>query len=145
MTTELQNKIVAEARSWLGTPFHHGARVKGAGVDCVNLLIGVFAACGLAESFALDYYPQDWHLHRDEPRFLAGLAKHADPLPEGETPQPGDIAMFCYGRHAAHGSIVADWPVVIHAWRDAGQVVLTEADTGPLAKRLAGVYRMKGM
>jgi cell wall-associated NlpC family hydrolase len=26
--------VVAEARSWLGTPFHHQGRVKAAGVDC---------------------------------------------------------------------------------------------------------------
>lgn len=34
-------KIVAEARKWIGTPFHHQARVIGVGVDCAGVLIGV--------------------------------------------------------------------------------------------------------
>lgn len=28
--------VVAEARSWIGTPYHNCADVKGAGVDCGN-------------------------------------------------------------------------------------------------------------
>ena len=28
--------VVAEAESWLGTPYHHEARIKGHGVDCVE-------------------------------------------------------------------------------------------------------------
>ncbi|MDR3414220.1 MAG: hypothetical protein P4L87_25210 [Formivibrio sp.] len=143
--TDIREKIMAEARSWLGTPFHHAARIKGVGVDCVNLLVGVFSAVGAVPGFDIEYYPQDWHLNQDEPRFLAGIAEYADPVPEGETPQPGDIAMFKYGRHAAHGSIVIEWPLVIHAWRDVGMVVLTEADRGPLAGRFAGCYRLRGI
>ena len=84
-------------------------------------------------------------MHRDEARFLAILRQYADPLPEGSPIEPGDIAMFTYGRHAAHGAIVVGWPVVCHAWSDVGRVVLTEADTGPLAGRFAGCYRVRGV
>lgn len=134
--------VVAEARTWVGTPFHHAARVKGAGVDCANLLVAVFAATGLIPDLALEHYPQDWHMHRDEPRFMDMLSLYADPVPDGEA-QPGDIAMFRYGRHAAHGAIVVGWPVVIHAWRDAGKVVMTEANAGPLGERFVGCWRLK--
>jgi cell wall-associated NlpC family hydrolase len=137
--------IVAEALTWVGTPFHHAARCKGAGVDCANLLIGVFAAVGLVPDIALEYYPQDWHMHRDETRFLSILGQYADPLENGSLILPGDIVMFNYGRHAAHGAIVTAWPVVCHAWADVGSVVLTEANTGPLADRVAGVYRLRGL
>jgi cell wall-associated NlpC family hydrolase len=141
----IREKIVAEAETWLGTPFHHAARVKGAGVDCINLLAAVYSSVGLIEPVELDYYPIDWHMHRDEPRFLAGLADYCGPLPAGETPKPGDIAMFQYGRHAAHGAIVINWPLVVHAWSDVGRVTMTEADRGPLGKRLAGIYRVRGI
>ena len=141
----IRKAIVAEAISWINTPFHHAARVKGAGVDCANLLVAVFAAVGLVPDVLLEHYPPDWHLHRDEGRFLAVLSQYADPLPAGESPLPGDIAMFTYGRQAAHGAIVVGWPVVCHAWRDVGNVVLTEADNGPLGKRFAGFYRVRGV
>ncbi len=141
MTT--RDKITSEAMAWLGTPFHHAARIKGVGVDCANLLVGVFAAVGLAPDVQLEHYPPDWHMHRDETRFLTILGQYADPLPADALPLPGDIAMFNYGRHAAHGSIVIDWPMVCHAWSDVGQVVLSEANTGPLGDRLAGFYRVR--
>lgn len=137
--------IVAEARRWLDTPFHHRARVRGAGVDCANLLIAVYHAVGLVPDVDTGPYPPDWHLHHDAPRFLDTLRQYADPLPAGETPQPGDVAMFTYGRHAAHGAIVITWPVVIHAWRDVGCVVETEADRGPLGQRYDSAWRVRGV
>ena len=33
--------VVAEAIAWLGTPYHHRARIKGVGVDCAQLALGV--------------------------------------------------------------------------------------------------------
>ena len=35
--------IVEEARSWLGTPYHHQAALKGVGCDCIGLLRDVFS------------------------------------------------------------------------------------------------------
>ncbi len=137
--------IVAEALTWLDTPFHHQARLKGVGVDCINLLAGVFAAVGLVPDVVLPAYAPDWHMHNDEQRFLAGLSQYADPLPLGEPGLPGDVVMFRYGRHAAHGAIVTAWPQVIHAWKDTERVVLTEADSGPLAGRFAGIWRIRGV
>ena len=31
----LRAAVVTEAKTWIGTPFHHAARVRGAGVDCL--------------------------------------------------------------------------------------------------------------
>lgn len=141
---EMRSAIVAEAMTWLRTPWHHAARVKGAGVDCAQLLIAVFSACGLIDQFDPGHYPPDWHLHRDETRFLNGLCERAEKV---ESPQVGDVAMFQYGRHAAHGSIVVslDPLTIIHAWRDERMVTLTDLSTSPLEERLEGFYRMKGL
>jgi cell wall-associated NlpC family hydrolase len=137
---ETRAAIVVEAMTWAKTPWHHEARVKGAGVDCAQFLIGVYAAVGLIDPIAIEHYPADWHLHRDERRFLDSLLQYADPVEDG---RPGDIAMFEYGRHAAHGSIVVEWPLIIHAWRDEGMVVLSDASNGQLQERFAGFYRLK--
>ena len=44
--TTLQERVVASARGWLGTRFHHQGRLKKTdthkgGVDCLGLLVGV--------------------------------------------------------------------------------------------------------
>ena len=42
----MREKIVAEARSWIGTPYHNCADIKGVGVDCGMLLVRVFVDLG---------------------------------------------------------------------------------------------------
>ena len=39
--------VVAEARTWIGTPWQHQARLKRVGVDCGGLPIGVARALAL--------------------------------------------------------------------------------------------------
>jgi cell wall-associated NlpC family hydrolase len=39
-----RQQIINEARSYLGTPFHIQGRMKGVGVDCVGLVVGLCQA-----------------------------------------------------------------------------------------------------
>ena len=43
------NTIVTQARTWIGTPFHHQARLKGKGCDCLGLIVGVVDELGLKD------------------------------------------------------------------------------------------------
>lgn len=126
----MQWAIVAEARTWLGTPYHHHARVKGAGVDCAQILFAVFAAVGLIEHVDFTEYAHDWHLHRGEEQYLSWLARYAV---EVEQPQPGDVAVFRFGRTFSHGGIVAP-EGVIHAYIGRG-VILSRLNEEPLDGR----------
>ena len=38
----LSDKIVTEARRWIGTPYRHQAATRGAGTDCLGLIRGVW-------------------------------------------------------------------------------------------------------
>jgi len=113
--------IIAAALSWLGTPFHDGACVKGAGVDCANFLIGAVSDAGLIERFKPDPYTPQWFLHRGEPIFLETLARYAHEIPK-ESVEAADIIMYKFGRQAAHGAIVIDAHTIIHAFKYAGCV-----------------------
>lgn len=138
---ERSENILAEARRWLGTPYHHHARVHQAGVDCAQLLYAVYVeSLGLVPLFEIDDYPADWMMHRSEERFLSYILDHAE---EVSTPMPGDIAMFKWGRCFAHGAIVSDWPVVIHADIRAGRVSLDDASQGRFAGREVKFFRIK--
>lgn len=138
---ELRAQIADIAVSWLKTPWHHEARLKGAGVDCAQFLLAVYSEAGLIASYKPEHYSADWFLHRDDPLFLAEIAKHCVQVPEGAI---GDIAMFKFGRHPAHGAIVLGNNLVIHAYKPEGQVTISELIGSPLQERLAGFYSWKG-
>lgn len=140
--SELRDKVIEEAMTWLRTPWHHMARVKGAGVDCAQFLCGVYEAVGLVPHIDLGFYPIDWHMHQNHSRFLEKLLQYAEPV---ESPLKGDIAMYKFARHPAHGAIVNTWPKIIHAYSEARCVVLDDGSKGRLQKRLNGFYRLKGL
>lgn len=64
------NAVVREARGWIGTPFVHQGRSKGAGCDCLGLVLGVLERCG--HSIAVPAYAEDWQ-YADERFFYKGL------------------------------------------------------------------------
>jgi cell wall-associated NlpC family hydrolase len=111
-------RVVEEALSWVGTSYHHHARVKGCGVDCAQLLLAVYETTGVIEPIDVGLYPTDWHLHRSEEMFLAWLEKAG--AVEIEQPQPGDIALFKYGRCFSHGAVVIEPGRVVHSYIDIG-------------------------
>ncbi len=78
--------VVAAARAWIGTPYHHMADIKGVGVDCAMLLVRVYCDLGLVERFDPRPYTQDWMLHRNEERYLGFLLTRARMV---ETPGTG--------------------------------------------------------
>jgi NlpC/P60 family putative phage cell wall peptidase len=132
-------RVVEIARSWLGTPYHHQARVKGAGVDCAQILIAVFAEAGLVEPFDVGHYPHDWMLHRDEERYLDWVMRYCPHEVAGE-PRPGDIAVWRWGRCFSHGGIVTAWPELVHAYLPLGCVALGDALEGELGRRERRVF-----
>jgi cell wall-associated NlpC family hydrolase len=118
--------VVAEARRWIGTPYHNGADVRGAGVDCGMLIVRVFVDCGLTPPFDPRPYPPDWHLHRGEEKYLGFIFAHCV---EVDVPEAGDIVVFKYGRCYSHGGIVTgrkgDSLDIVHAFWSA-KIVLEE-------------------
>jgi len=125
--------IVAEAMTWLRTPYHHQARKKGEAVDCAQLLFGIYVeALGLSPVFEIEDYPRDWMTHRDEERFLSYVTTRTAPV---SVPQPGDIALYKVGRCFAHGAVVIDWPTVLHADSQFKCVTLADGAQGRLAGR----------
>lgn len=113
---DLRNAVLREAESWLHTPFHHEARLKGIGVDCLMLLAEVYEKAGVIPHVEVEHYPADWYMHRDQEKYLGGVLRYAR---EVEIPSPADVVVFHMGRVFSHGGIVFEWPKLIHAhWRN---------------------------
>lgn len=128
--------VVAAARSWIGTPYHHAADVKGAGCDCAMLLVRVYCDLGLVAPFDPRPYTRDWMLHRGEEKYLGFLLEHAREI---AAPQPGDVILFRFGRCFAHGGIVtrAAPLTVVHAFAPAHVVLEEDIErNAELAERL---------
>jgi cell wall-associated NlpC family hydrolase len=132
---EERQAVIAEARTWLRTPWHHGAKVKGAGVDCAMLLIACYSAAGLISDFTPEHYPIDWAMHRDQALFDEWLSRFAHLV---DTPGPGDVAHYRFGRVFSHAAIVVDWPLIIHASMPTGIVTLDHGDQDWLTRGPSG-------
>lgn len=122
----MAENILAEARSWIGTPYRHQASAKGLGSDCLGLLRGVWRATLGAEPEAVPPYTEDWA----EPQRREALREAAErwllskPLAEAE---PGDVVLFrmrdnSVAKHLGIQSAVHPTPYFIHSYTGHGVV-----------------------
>ena len=78
----MSEAVIHAARSWIGTPYRHGASRRGVGCDCLGLVRGVWREVVGPEPETPPRYAPDWaELRTDEP--LLGAA--------GRAPTPADI------------------------------------------------------
>ncbi|MBO6757714.1 MAG: C40 family peptidase [Roseibium sp.] len=115
--------IVAEARTWLGTPYRHQASLKGTGCDCLGLVRGIWRAFHGAEPQALPPYSADWAEADGEETLLKAGRRW---LIEGdvEAAKPGDVVVFRWkdGTPAKHAGILSSPARLIHAYERVGVV-----------------------
>jgi len=125
LTSTQRRAVVCAARAWLGTPYHHQARVRHAGADCAMFPIAVYQECGvLPADYAPPEYSVQWHLHRSDEIYLNEIARFAREI--AGPPKPADFMVFRFGRAFSHGAIVIEWPLIIHAYANRG-VILSDA------------------
>lgn len=135
-----RQNAIRQAKSWLGTPYHHHANIKGAGVDCAQFLIEVFHRIGAIPRIDVGDYPADWHLHRGDEQYLKWIEQYAVKV---EKPQMGDILLFKFGRCVSHGAILMDDDTVIHSYFRQG-VVMTRLTDAELAGRMDSCWSLWG-
>jgi len=118
MTT--RGQIVAAARGWLGTPFHHQGRLKGVGVDCAGVIAEVARELGVADVDLRGYG------HRPDSRELERLChEHMTAVPFAQA-QPGDVALIMIDGAPQHLAILTELHGgrgMLHAYAPARRVV----------------------
>ena len=138
MATE-HAEIVA-ARSWLGTPYHHQASLKGVGTDCLGLLRGVWREVIGPEPEIPEAYSWDWAEATGRETLRDAAARHLTALPL-DVWGAGDVLLFRMARMAPakHCGIATGAATMVHAW--AGRAV-TETPLGVYwTRRLAYAFR----
>lgn len=117
--------VLAEARTWEGTPYRDQGRMKGpdGGVDCVGLPLCVATALNIPQAAEILADPVI-NIYRKFPARLALLTKLQSicrQVPIGQA-QPGDILCVMVGSRPQHILILDIDRYVIHAWDGPGDM-----------------------
>lgn len=118
---ELNQKIVALARLWVGTPYRHNASLKGVGADCLGLLRGIYFALYSVRPSVPPYTP-DWAETPDgqgifqEP-LLKAAKVYLQEIDKGQA-QAGDVVLFRLFQNGPikHCAILTSETTMIHAY-----------------------------
>lgn len=113
--------VVAEARSWKGTPFVWQASLKGVGADCKGLIWGVARELGLPEASSLYAAIADYGRVVPVPLLLKGLSATFE---RATVPQPGDVLLMKMGGQPCHLGFHAG-DQVIHTYNNGPRKVIT--------------------
>ncbi len=152
----IRDKIVREAREWMGTPFHHQGRKKRVGCDCIGMVLGVLHLAGARSRQRDDagnpipftlYDRTDYAPDPNSQRLKETLDFHLKPIAQ-ESIRAGDVLLFKVVHLPQHVGIVADHPSgeglsLIHAYSGAGKVV-EESLVNAWLSRCVAAYRVPG-
>lgn len=140
MSVEMSGRVVAAARTWIGTPYHHQASVKGAGADCLGLVRGVYREVMGREPEAAPAYSRDWGETDGVETLLDAAGRHLVAVPLRDI-APGDVIVFRLRPRtvAKHAAILATAETMIHAME--GTAASEVAFSAWWRRRLAGAFR----
>jgi len=135
--------IVAEARSWLGTPYRHQGRSKGVGCDCLGLVLGVWREIYGAEPEPPGPYAPDWAEAGGQDLLLSAARRHCFEKAANEL-SSGDLILFRWRQHlpAKHAGILVGPDRFIHAYQGSAVVISTLVPQW--RRRIAGVFAFPG-
>lgn len=128
------NVVVAQARTWLSTKYHHQGRLKKSsnhtgGVDCIGLVIGIINELNICDSrgFCLSKYDRtDYSMSPQTTKLAEFFDLHLDPLDKDKI-KPGDVLLFKFWQDPQHVGIVSNYPTgdlgLIHCNSNSGSVI----------------------
>jgi NlpC/P60 family putative phage cell wall peptidase len=112
----MRDAVIAEARSWIGTPYRHQASLKGVGCDCLGLLRGVWREVRGSEPELPPAYSADWAEASGAETLAEAARRHLTEIPLNAV-APGDVLLFRWRAHlpAKHCAILVEPDRMVHA------------------------------
>ena len=143
MTNADPDCVIAAARSWLGTPYHDQASLRGVGSDCLGLARGVWREVVGPEPFPIPPYSKDWGETGPREVLAEGARTLMIEVPVADAP-PGALILFRMMPRAIakHVGILTDPYSFIHAYERLG--VIEQPLTQPWLRRMAFAFRFPG-
>ena len=129
----MRKEFVKEARTWLGTRFHHQGRLKktaadAGGCDCIGLIIGAMENCGiLINGKNASFYDISGYPHMPDGKILQKKLSDLFAVIDIKDAQIGDIILFKFRKLPQHVAIISDISDdsirIIHSYAQARKVV----------------------
>jgi NlpC/P60 family putative phage cell wall peptidase len=143
-------RIVAEARSWIGTPYRHQASLKGAGCDCLGLVRGVWREVYGVEPEEPPPYSPDWAEETGEETLRDAARRHmreidAGPLRKGAPLPLGSLVLIRVKERgpAKHAAIATGQHRIVHAY--SGHAVAENDLPDAWARRIAYAFEFPAL
>lgn len=135
--------LIGEARTWLGTPYHHQGSAKGIGADCVGFLKGVALEVGLLTPELAAELPTDYSRQPSGGQLRRLMGGLLVPVPF-ECRAPGDIVLIRFALDPQHLGMLTDIrpDYLIHCSREG--VVEHRIDSA-WRSRIMRVYRFPAL
>lgn len=134
--------VVSLARGWIGTPYRHQCAVKGAGCDCLGLVLGVWQSLNGCLPEPVPAYTMDWSEPQGDEVLWQAAARWliAKPL---EDEAPGDVLLFrmrtgSVAKHLGIAGRTGARASFIHAY--AGRAVAESALSTPWRRRIVARF-----
>jgi NlpC/P60 family putative phage cell wall peptidase len=140
-----ENVLIQQARTWLGTPFHHQGRLKGIGCDCLGLIVGVVSELDLKDiqGKPLSLYDEATYSKDPDGGYLVEkLSSLLVDVPPSKV-VAGDLALFQIKGNPQHLGLITDYKNglgLLHAYAPSRRVVEHEFDQF-WKKQLIKVFR----
>lgn len=136
------NPIVTTARDWIGTPYRHQASCKGAGCDCLGLILGLWRAHIGPLPEPVPAYSADWSEPQGREDLFAAALRHFTPKPVSDAAR-GDLILFrmrdgSVAKHLGLQSQIGAHPAFIHSY--TGHGVIESRLTPPWTRRIAARF-----
>lgn len=130
-------EVVAAGRAWLGTPFHHQGRLRGVGVDCAGVIIGI------AKELKLSTFDVTGYGHRPDGREMESLCHSHMRCGVITKKQPGDVLLLEVDKQPQHLALATDIGM-LHAYAPLRRVVEHRIDED-WSSRIVAVFILPGI
>lgn len=139
MTPADPERVIAAARTWLGTPYHDQASLKGVGCDCLGLARGVWREIVGPEPFPIPPYSRDWGETGPREVLAEGARSMMIEVPSAKA-GPGALVLFRMTPRAIakHVAILTGPGAFLHACERLG--VIEELLTQSWRRRIAFAF-----
>jgi NlpC/P60 family putative phage cell wall peptidase len=134
MTTH--KAVITAAREWIGTPYHHQGRLKGVGVDCIGLAIGVCHELGLS-----NFDTRDYARVPDGSAMQQSISEHCEEI---DALEPAALLLMRIRRAPQHCGIYTENGNIIHAYASIERVTEHRLDYW-WGERIIAIYRLPGV
>ena len=143
-TGPTRDEIVARARAWIGTPYHHQASCRTVGADCLGLVRGVWCEIYGCDAETPPAYSRDWAEASGAETLLAAAGRHLQPIAIARA-DAGDVVVFRLraGLVAKHAAIMLTKSSFVHAME--GAPACEVALTAWWQRRMAGAFSFPGV